>query len=167
MISHELKAQAKLAYQNWRSRNPDAPLLLNEEDFVKQVEDLQAHYNRGLILQKEFDDRIQDLLKNPSVAVGISQFQPPQKSTDALLRELEGLKKSGVLSDEQFEERKAELLYQRGAEEGQSLLSGAGAPAGDSPAARKARWAGYLKELLEAGILSHSEFAMAQQRLAL
>lgn len=167
MISHELRAQATLAYQNWKTRNPDQLLPLGEEDFIKKIEELQLNYNKGLLQRKDFDDRINEMLKNPPMAIGVGQFVPPQKPTDALLRELEGLKKSGVLSDEQFEERKAELFYQRNVEEGQPLTPSTGAPAGETPEARKLRLGSYLEELLQSGILSHTEYAMAQQRLKL
>ncbi|MFN8396371.1 MAG: SHOCT domain-containing protein [Bacteroidia bacterium] len=162
MISHELRAQATLAYHNWKLRNPDLILPLSEEDFLKKIEELQVSLNKGLMQRRDFDERLADLLKNPPMAVGVSQFTPQEKPTDSLLRELESLKKSGVLSDEQFEERKAELYYQRGVQEGQPAAVAGGA---ESPEARKARFSGYLDELLQAGILSHSEFAMAQQRL--
>lgn len=164
MISHELRAQATLAYHNWKLRNPDLILPLSEEDFLKKIEELQVSLNKGLMQRRDFDERLADLLKNPPMAVGVSQFTPQEKPTDALLRELESLKKSGVLSDEQFEERKAELYYQRGVQEGQPVPP-TGAPGAESPEARKARFTAYLDELLQAGILSHSEFAMAQQRL--
>jgi hypothetical protein len=164
MISHELRAQATLAYQNWKTRNPEAVLPLSEEEFIKKIEDLQLNYNKGLIQRKDFDDRINELLKSPPMAVGVSQFQPIEKPTDALLRELEGLKKAGILTDEQFEERKAELFYQRGVQEGQPI-PGIQSNAAETPEARKARLASYLEELLQSGILSHAEYAMAQQRL--
>lgn len=164
MISHELRAQATLAYHNWKQRNPDLLLPLSEEDFLKKIEELQVSLNKGLLQRRDFDERLADLLKNPPMAVGVSQFTPQEKPTDALLRELEALKKSGVLSDEQFEERKSELYYQRGVQEGQPLAPTA-AGGTESPEARKARFAAYLDELLQAGIISHAEFAMAQQRL--
>jgi hypothetical protein len=163
MISHELKAQAALAYQNWKQRNPDMLLPLSEEEFVQKIENLQLSYNKGLIQRKDFDDHINQMLKNPPMAVGVSQFMPTEKPTDALLRELESLKKSGVLTDDQFEERKSELFYQRGVQEGQPIPSSL--PSNETPEARKTRLAGYLEELLQAGVLSHSEYSMAQQRL--
>ncbi|MBK9450256.1 MAG: hypothetical protein IPN95_12760 [Bacteroidetes bacterium] len=164
MISHELRAQASLAYQNWKTRNPELLIPLSEEDFIQKIIDLQVNFNKGLLQRKDFDDRINDMLKNPPMAVGVSQFMPQEKATDALLRELEGLKKSGVLSDEQFEERKSELFYQRNVQEGQPL---AATPASgyETPEARKARLMGYLEELLQAGVLSHTEYAMGQSRL--
>lgn len=163
MISHELRAQATLAYHNWKARNPDLVMPMSEEEFIQKVEDLQAHYNKGLLKRQDFDQRINEMLQNPPMSVGVAQFLPAQKPTDALLRELESLKKAGVLNDEEFEERKAELFYQRGVQEGQPTA--VAATASESPEARKARLGGYLEELLQAGVLSHNEYAMAQQRL--
>jgi uncharacterized protein YqgQ len=163
MISHELRAQAALAYQNWKQRNPDVLLPLNEEEFIQKIEDLQLSYNKGLIQRKDFDDHINQMLKNPPMAVGVTQFMPAEKPTEALLRELESLKKSGILTDEEFQERKSELFYQRGVQEGQPIPSSL--PANETPEARKARLASYLEELLQSGILSHTEYATAHQRL--
>ena len=128
-------------------------------------EALQASHNRGLLKRQDFDQRIDELLKNPAMAVSVTHFTPQEKSTDALLRELEQLKKSGILNDEEFETRKGELFFQRGVEEGQALPATSGAPLGEAPDQQKARLAGYVEELLRAGILSHAEYAMAQQRL--
>ena len=165
MISHELKAQATLAYHNWKLRSPETFPSITEEDFVQRFEELQVSHNRGLMKRQEFDQRIDELLRNPGMALSVTHFTPQEKPTETLLRELEHLKKSGVLNDEEFETRKGELFFQRGVEEGQSLVPPSGNPAGESPEVAKARYASYLEELLRGGILSHAEYAMAQQRL--
>jgi hypothetical protein len=163
MISHELKAQATLAYHNWKVRNPDLVAPVSEEEFVLKFEELQSAHNRGLMKRQEFDQRIDELLRNPGMALSITHFTPQEKPTDALLRELEHLKKTGILNDEEFEVRKSELFFQRGVEEGQPVGGAIGA--GETAEQVKARLAGYLEELLKAGILSHAEYGMAQQRL--
>jgi Short C-terminal domain len=165
MISHELKAQATLAYQNWKMRNPDLVPPVSEEAFVLKFEELQATFNRGLLQRSEFDQRIDDLLRNPGMALSVSHFTPQERPTASLLRELEQLKKQGILNDEEFETRKGELFFQRGVEEGQPLADASDAPASETPAQLRTRLAGYLEELLRNGVMSHAEYAMAQQRL--
>ncbi len=165
MISHELKAQAMLAYHNWKVRNPDLAPPMSEEAFVLKFEELQATHNRGLMKRQEFDQRIDELLRNPGMALSVTHFTPQEKPTDALLRELEQLKKAGVLNEEEFETRKSELFFQRGVEEGATPGTALATPAGESSEQFKARLSSYLEELLRAGILTHTEYAMAQQRL--
>ncbi len=165
MISHELKAQATLAYHNWKMRSPETFPSISEEVFILKFEELQATHNRGLMKRTEFDQRIDELLRNPGMALSITHFTPQERPTETLLRELEHLKKSGILNDEEFETRKGELFFQRGVEEGQPAVTAASHPSGENPDQVKARLAGYLEELLRAGIMSHTEYAMAQQRL--
>jgi len=169
MISYELRAQATLAYHNWKTRNPDLAAPLSEEEFVGKFEELQSLFNKGLMKRQDFDQRIDELLQNPSMAVSVTHFTPVQKPTEALLRELESLKKSGVLSDEQFEERKAELKFQRGVQEGEEIPTGmpipVAAPANENADSRKARLQGYLDELLKAGILLYPEYETARLRI--
>ena len=165
MISHELKAQATLAYQNWRMRNPDLVPPVSEEGFVLKFEELQASFNRGLLQRGEFDQRIDDLLRNPGMALAVTHFTPQERPTETLLRELEHLKRTGILNAEEFEVKKSELMFQRGVQEGDPIPAANAAPQGESADQLKARLAGYLEELLRCGIMSHTEYAMAQQRL--
>lgn len=169
MISKELIAQATLAYQNWRSRNPDSAPAISEEAFVQKFQELQTAHYRGLLGRPELDQRIDELLRNPGMAMSVGQFVPAEKPVEALLAELERLKKSGVLNDEEFESRKAELLFGRGLlDQEQSGAAPAVVPpvaGGESPDAQKARFASYLDELLRAGILTHPEYTMGMQRL--
>jgi hypothetical protein len=167
MISHELKAQATLAYHNWKMRSPETFPAISEETFILKFEELQASHNRGLMKRTEFDQRIDELLRNPGMALSVTHFTPQERPTETLLRELEHLKKSGILNDEEFETRKGELFFQRGVEEGQPAVTASSHPSGENPDQVKARLAGYLEELLRAGIMSHAEYAMAQQRLKL
>ncbi len=165
MISHELRAQASLAYQNWKIKNPQVSLPISEEDFVIKFENLQSNFNKGLISRQDFDTRIDELLTNPAMAVNVTHFEPVQKSTDALLRELEGLKKSGILTDEQFQERKSELFFQRDVDEDAEDAPATSAPDGETMEEKKQRLAAYLEELLQSGILTHAEYEMAKSRL--
>lgn len=165
MISHELRAQASLAYQNWKVRNPQVSLPISEDEFVVKFESLQANFNKGLVNRQDFDARIDELLRNPAMAVNVTHFEPVQKSTHALLRELEGLKKSGILTDEQFEERKSELYFQRDVDEDAEDAPATEAPAGETMEQKKKRLAAYLEELLQSGILTHAEYEMAKSRL--
>jgi hypothetical protein len=160
MISKELRAQAQLAWSNWKNKNPHTSIGIGEDDFVQRFIDLQQLYNKGLITHEDMDQRMAELLSEPPVAASVAQFQPPQRSTDDLLRELQQLKKSGVLNDEEFEERKSELYYQRNV-----------SPEDDSPAvpgdqnARKDRLRGMLDELHREGLLTRDELHAAGLRL--
>ncbi|MEM6272087.1 MAG: SHOCT domain-containing protein [Bacteroidota bacterium] len=160
MISKELKAQAQLAWSNWKMRNPHTSIGISEEDFVGRFEELQQLHNKGLISQDDMAQRMAELLSEPPVAANVTQFQAPQRPTDDLLRELQDLKKAGVLNDEEFEERKAELFFQRNV-----------TPEDDNPAApgddaaRQERFRGMLDELHREGILSREEFQSASARL--
>ena len=167
MISHELRAQASLAYHNWKSRNPQVSLPITEEEFVVKFENLQSNFNKGLVSRQDFDARIDELLQNPPMAVNVTHFEPVQKSTDSLLKELEYLKRTGILTDEQFQERKSELFYQRNVEENADGTPVTTAPEGETLEAKKTRLAAYLDELLQAGILTHAEYEMAKSRLRL
>lgn len=165
MISHELRAQASLAYQNWKTRNPEVGMPISEEEFVTKFEVLQSNFNKGLVKRQEFDARIDELLRNPAMAVNVTHFTPVQKPTDALLRELEGLKRSGILTDEEFESRKSELFFQRGVDENATEVPAAQAVPGETMEAKKARLASYLEELLSSGILQYAEYETAKSRL--
>jgi hypothetical protein len=160
MISKELEAQAQLAWSNWKSRNPHTSIGIGEEDFVQRFVDLQQMYNKGLIKREDMDNRMSELLSEPPVAASVTQFQPPERSTDDLLRELQQLKKSGVLNDEEFEERKGELFYQRNVEtdEDASIVPG-------DEISRKDRLRGMLDELHKEGILTREEMQAASSRL--
>ena len=160
MISKELKAQAHLAWSNWKLKNPHASIGISEEDFVQKFEELQQLHNKGLIDQGEMANRMSQLLSEPPVAASVAQFQPPQRSTDDLLAELVSLKKAGVLNDEEFEERKSELFFQR------DVTTDDDAPVapGDEQA-RKERFRGMLEELNREGVLTQDEMQAGMSRL--
>ena len=158
MISKELKAQAQLAWSNWKMRNPHASIGITEEDFVARFEELQALHNKGLLSQEDMADRMSQLLSEPPVAASVAQFQPPQRSTDDLLAELVSLKKAGVLNDEEFEERRSELFYQR------NVTPDEDADASDDDA-RKERLRGMLEELHREGVLTQDEMQNGISRL--
>jgi uncharacterized protein YqgQ len=140
---------------------------MSEEDFVATFEEMQSLFNRGLMKRQEFDQRIDELLQNPAMAVSVTHFTPVQKPTEALLAELDHLKRTGILSDEQYEERKSELKFQRGVQEGEAQTSPAAiaAPTNEHADVRKAKLQSYLDELLKAGILLYSEYETARLRI--
>lgn len=159
MISAELKAQAVLAWQNWTQRNPGQSPGLTEDEFVGKFEELQHLRNTGNIAVSDWEERINQLLTNPPMAVSVATYEPPQRDTNDLLNELIRLKASGVLNDEEFAERKAELFFMRGVEEDPDET------AGEDPTARQERLGGYLDELHKEGILNQMEYETAKGRL--
>ena len=161
MISKELKAQAQLAWSNWKSRNPHVVSPLTEESFVQHFVDLQVLFNKGLISNEEMDSRMTQMLKEPPVATSVGQFQPPERSTEDLLSELNQLKKSGVLNDEEYEERKSELFFQRNVDQDDDEEESTG----EGDVARRERLAGMLEELHRAGILTQVEHDTAKTRI--
>lgn len=162
MISKELKAQAQLAWANWKMRNPHAALPMSEDDFVEHFEDLQKLFNKGLISNAEMDRRMTEMLKEPPVAASVAQFQPPQRATEDLLAELKRLKNSGVLNEEEYEERRSELYFQRNVTPPEEA-DGAAVPADDT--ARRERFVAMLTELHQEGILNQAEHDSAKSRL--
>ncbi len=160
MLSPELKAQASLAWHNWKSQLSGHHPSMSEEDFISMILNLQSQQYSGLLARGEFDARLNELLKNPSAAVQAFQFTPPQRSTDSLMRELESLHKARILNDEEYGERKSELLYQRNVSAPQEL-----ATTSLDPEERRKRLFGYLDTLKQEGILTQQEFESARARV--
>ncbi|MEM7035905.1 MAG: SHOCT domain-containing protein [Bacteroidota bacterium] len=161
MLSKELIAQAQLAYSNWKYNNPGQAMPMSEDDYIQRVTDLQALYNKGLLKRDAFDARMEELLKDPPMAVNVAHFQAPQASTESLLQELQRLHKSGVLTDDEFEERKSELYYQRDVQPDPD----AEADENEAPEARRTRLLGLLDELLREGVLTQIEYESGKSRL--
>lgn len=162
LLSKELIAQAQLAYQNWKYHNPSGALPISEDEYLQRVTDLQVLYNKGLLKRDAFDARMEELLKDPPMAVNVAHFQAPERSTDSLLQELQQLHKSGVLTDDEFEERKGELFFTRDVQPDPDEI---GAPEGEVAEARRVRLIGYLDELLQEGVVTQVEYELAKSRI--
>ena len=161
MLTPELKAQATMAYNNWKFRLAGQYPGLTEEEFISMVSNLQSRHFGGLISRQQFDAQLGEVLKNPSTAIEILQVSPPQKSTDSLLRELDQLHKSKILSDEEYLDRKSELMFQRNA----SPEEASGQTVNYEKEERKRRLLTYLETLRSENILSSIEFESFKARI--
>lgn len=160
MLSPELKAQAQLAWHNWKAQLAGQFPTLSEEEYVNLVAHLQGQHNAGLVHRDDYNRRMAELLKNPSAAVQVNHHTPPQRSTDSLLKELESLHKAKILNDEEYEERKAELMFQRNVNAPEELFA---PPA--NPEERRKRLFSYLDTLLQEKVLSQTEYEAARARV--
>jgi hypothetical protein len=147
-----------MAWSNWKYKLGGTYPTLSEEDYVNLVLSLQSQHYGGLIPRAEFDSKLNDVLKDPSVAIEIMKKQPPQKSTDSLLRELEALHKAKVLNDDEYEERKAELIYQRSESDPNSNLAGL------EPEERRRKLTAHLDALLAEKAVTQIEYDAIKQR---
>ena len=162
MLSPDIKAAAQLAYQKFAKHSPEKLRGMTEEEFILRIEELEKGMRSGLVSRSEYDERLTALLHSPDALVEVTTFVPPKRSTDQLLNELKTLHKQGILDDEEFQERKAELFFERNVEVDPD------AP-GDPDVEREARknkFRGYLEELEAAGVLDHPAAESARTRLA-
>lgn len=134
---------------------------MSEEEFVNMVASLQARHFGGLIDRQQFDSQLTEILKNPAGAVEVLKSQPQQRSTDSLLRELEQLHKTKILNDDEFEERKSELMFQRNA----NSADDNGPLSALDPEERRRRLLSNLEALRTENIISPTEFEAFKARI--
>ena len=161
MLRPDQKASAQLAWQNFVSQNPDKTRGLTEEAFVNLVEELERSLKSGLIDPKDYDARLTSMLRSPDTALDVTTYTPPRQTTDKLLAELKDLHKRGILTDDEFEERKGELFYERNV----TIDPDQPIPPGEVALERKVKLKGYLEELLAAGVLDHAVVDTAKVRI--
>lgn len=161
MLSPDLKAAAQLAYQKFAKNSPEKLRGMTEEEFILRIEELERGLRSGLVKRSEYDERLTALLHSPDALVEVTTFTPPKRSTDQLLAELKQLHRDGILDDEEFEERKAELFFERNVEVDPDAPSD---PAAEVEA-RKMKFRGYIEELEAAGVLDHPAAESARIRL--
>lgn len=161
MLRPDLKASAQLAYQNFASNHPDKTRGLTEDEFLRRIEELEKSLKSGLVDRRDYDTRLNAMLNSPDAALDVTTFTPPRQATDALLAELKDLHKRGILTDDEFEERKGELFFERGV----TVDPDEPIPAGEVELERKEKFRGYLEELLAAGILDHVAVDTARLRI--
>lgn len=161
MLRPDLKASAQLAWQNFAAKHPEKTRGLTEEAFISHVEDLEKSLKSGLVNRRDYDARLTSLLSSPDTALDVTTYTPPRQSTDKLLAELKDLHKRGILNDEEFEERKGELFFERNV----AIDPDEPIPAGELELERKNKLKGYLEELLAAGVLDHAAVDTAKIRI--
>lgn len=161
MLRPDLKAAAQLAWQNFVARTPGGGGAMTEEDYLLRVEEVERSLRSGMIDAREYDRRLTGLLKHPEAALEVTTYTPPRQTTDALLNELKALHKKGILTDDEFDERKSELFFERGVD----VDPDEPAVPGDEGAAKQKKFLGYLDELLEAGVLDTVAYETAKTRL--
>ncbi len=162
MLSPDLKAAAQLAYQKFAKHSPEKLRGMTEEEFILRIEELERGLRSGLVRRSEYDERLTALLHSPDALVEVTTFTPPKRSTEQLLAELKQLHRDGILEDEEFEERKAELFFERGVE----VDPDAPLDPAIELETKKNKFRGYLEELEAAGILDHAAAESARMRIA-
>lgn len=150
-----------MAYNNWKYKLAGQYPGMSEEEFVNMVASLQARHYGGLIDRQQYDAQLTEVLKNPSSAVEILKTLPQQRSTDSLMRELEQLHKGKILNDDEYEERKSELMFQRNANSADvtAPLSAL------EPEERRRRLMAHLEALRSENIISPTEFDAFKARI--
>lgn len=161
MLAPEQKATAQLAWQNFSSKHPERTRGMTEDQFIGLIEELEKSYRSGLVDQSVYSERLDSLLATPESALEVTTFIPTRQTTDKLLNELKDLRKRNFLTEDEFQERKAELFFERGVENDPDVPI----PAGEQGLMNKKKYADFLEQLLGAGILDKVGYETAMGRI--